>query len=312
MAQSGKTGTCTIVCWVIAIVAGLVAYMAARPAISVLAALLLAIALAVLLGLILRRLFCAGDAAQAAAGGHVTDAAAEKAAAEKAAADAAAAEKAAADAAAAEKAAADAAAAEKAAADAAAAEKAAADAAEAEKAAADAAAADEAPEEQAEAGPAVKPSTSLPGQAELAARKGEWKYQGGAGEADSAPEQDAPETVPDTAADTTPDYDGDGTREGTEEGTRPEALSGPREGGADNLKEIKGIGPALERLCNELGFYHFDQIANWTADEVAWVNANLQGFKGRVSRDKWVEQAKILAAGGETEFSKRVEDGDVY
>ena len=37
-----------------------------------------------------------------------------------------------------------------------------------------------------------------------------------------------------------------------------------------------------------------------------------KGFKGRVSRDDWVEQAKILAAGGETEFSKRVEDGDVY
>ena len=50
----------------------------------------------------------------------------------------------------------------------------------------------------------------------------------------------------------------------------------------------------------------------WTADEVAWVDANLQGFKGRVSRDTWVEQAKVLASGGETEFSKRVEDGDVY
>ena len=95
-------------------------------------------------------------------------------------------------------------------------------------------------------------------------------------------------------------------------GTRPEALTGPREGGADNLKEIKGIGPKLELLCNELGFYHFDQIAAWSDDEVAWVNANLKGFKGRVSRDNWVEQAKILAAGGETEFSKRVDKGEVY
>ena len=78
------------------------------------------------------------------------------------------------------------------------------------------------------------------------------------------------------------------------------------------MKQIKGIGPKLEKLCNELGFYHFDQIANWSADEVAWVNANLAGFKGRVTRDTWVEQATILAAGGETEFSKRVEEGDVY
>ena len=57
---------------------------------------------------------------------------------------------------------------------------------------------------------------------------------------------------------------------------------------------------------------HFDQIANWTEAEVAWVNANLEGFKGRVSRDGWVEQAKILASGEDTEFSKRVDKGDVY
>jgi predicted flap endonuclease-1-like 5' DNA nuclease len=60
-----------------------------------------------------------------------------------------------------------------------------------------------------------------------------------------------------------------------------------------------------------LGFWHFDQIAAWTADEVAWVDANLEGFRGRVTRDQWVAQAKTLAEGGETEFSKRVDDGDV-
>ncbi|MEM1235627.1 MAG: NADH:ubiquinone oxidoreductase [Pseudomonadota bacterium] len=98
----------------------------------------------------------------------------------------------------------------------------------------------------------------------------------------------------------------------TGDASRPAALEAAREGAADNLKEIKGIGPKLEKLCNTLGFYHFDQIAGWTADEVAWVDQNLEGFKGRVTRDNWVEQAKILAAGGETEFSKRVDDGDVY
>jgi NADH-quinone oxidoreductase subunit E len=61
-----------------------------------------------------------------------------------------------------------------------------------------------------------------------------------------------------------------------------------------------------------LGFWHFDQIANWTDDEVAWVDANLEGFKGRVTRDSWVEQAKLLAEGRATEFSKRVEAGEVY
>lgn len=96
------------------------------------------------------------------------------------------------------------------------------------------------------------------------------------------------------------------------DGTRPAGLDGPRDGKADDLKQIKGVGPKLEGLLNSLGFWHFDQVSNWTSDEVAWVDANLTGFKGRVSRDDWVGQAKILASGGDTEFSKRVEDGDVY
>ncbi len=93
---------------------------------------------------------------------------------------------------------------------------------------------------------------------------------------------------------------------------KPATLRAARGGKADNLKEIKGVGPKLEKMLNEMGFYHFDQIAAWTTSELAWVNENLSGFKGRAGRDNWVEQAKILASGGETEFSKRVEDGDVY
>jgi len=82
--------------------------------------------------------------------------------------------------------------------------------------------------------------------------------------------------------------------------TQPEALAAPRDGGPDDLKEIKGVGPKLETLCHELGIYHFDQIAGWGPDEVAWMDENLKGFKGRVTRDNWIEQAKTLAAGGET------------
>ena len=173
-------------------------------------------------------------------------------------------------------------------------------------------------------GPIVKPSTSLAGQEELANRKGTWKYQGDDAGGDtggaaaspaSAPAAAAAPAAPDAAAqdaDFSPDYDGDGVFEGKNEGAQPETLSGPRDGKADNLKEIKGIGPKLEKMCNSLGFYHFDQIANWSLDEVAWVDANLEGFKGRVTRDTWVEQAKILAAGGETAFSQKVGKGGVY
>ena len=120
-----------------------------------------------------------------------------------------------------------------------------------------------------------------------------------------------PDAAP-AAADPGEDYDKDGVHEGTDEGSKPEMLSEARAGGADNLKEIKGVGPAMEKLLNSLGVFHFDQIAGWSADETAWVDANLKGFKGRVSRDNWVDQAKILAAGGETEFSQRVDDGKVY
>jgi len=65
-------------------------------------------------------------------------------------------------------------------------------------------------------------------------------------------------------------------------------------------------------LCNDLGIYHFDQIAGWGAEELAWIDQNLKGFKGRASRDNWIDQAKVLASGGTTEFSDRVKKGDVY
>lgn len=78
---------------------------------------------------------------------------------------------------------------------------------------------------------------------------------------------------------------------------KPKGLTAARGGKADDLKQISGIGPKLEILCNTLGFYHFDQIAAWTKTEIAWVDENLEGFKGRVTRDEWVAQAKDLAAG---------------
>jgi predicted flap endonuclease-1-like 5' DNA nuclease len=85
---------------------------------------------------------------------------------------------------------------------------------------------------------------------------------------------------------------------------KPRTMKAPRKAGADNLKLLKGVGPKLEETLNGLGFYHFDQVAKWGAAEIAWVDARLK-FKGRIERDGWIEQAKILADGGETEFSKR-------
>ena len=85
---------------------------------------------------------------------------------------------------------------------------------------------------------------------------------------------------------------------------KPELLAAAREGGPDDLKLIKGVGPKLEGILHDMGIFHFDQIAVWTPNEIAWVDDRLK-FKGRIDRDGWIEQAKTLAAGGETEFSKR-------
>ena len=93
-------------------------------------------------------------------------------------------------------------------------------------------------------------------------------------------------------------------------GERPSALSGPREGRPDDLKRIKGVGPKLEALLNRLGFYHYDQIAAWTPAQVAWVDEHLETFRGRVERDDWVSQARMLAAGEQTESSERADAGE--
>lgn len=87
------------------------------------------------------------------------------------------------------------------------------------------------------------------------------------------------------------------TAEIAELDAQPGGLSAARDGGPDDLKQINGVGPKLEALLHDLGIYHFDQIAAWTAAEVAWMDSNLKGFKGRVTRDAWVDQAKALAGG---------------
>ena len=64
---------------------------------------------------------------------------------------------------------------------------------------------------------------------------------------------------------------------------------------ADDLKLINGVGPKLEEKLNDLGFYTFEQIASWTPENVAYVDARLS-FKGRIERDDWIAKAKELAA----------------
>lgn len=76
-------------------------------------------------------------------------------------------------------------------------------------------------------------------------------------------------------------------------------------GEPDNLKLIKGVGPKLNTLLNSLGVFHFFQIAGWSDADVAKVDEELSTFKGRITRDAWIDQATLLAAGDEAAFVER-------
>jgi predicted flap endonuclease-1-like 5' DNA nuclease len=86
----------------------------------------------------------------------------------------------------------------------------------------------------------------------------------------------------------------------------PAASQGPR----DDLKRIRGVGVLIEKRLNAMGISRYEQIANWTSGEIDRVSQVLE-FKGRIEREGWVEQARILLNGGQTEFSRRVDRGEV-
>ena len=80
------------------------------------------------------------------------------------------------------------------------------------------------------------------------------------------------------------------------EGEQPELFEAPRDGVADDLKLVAGIGPKLEQKLNSIGIWHYVQIAGWTQPQIDWVNAAIS-FHGRVERERWVLQAKALLEG---------------
>jgi predicted flap endonuclease-1-like 5' DNA nuclease len=103
----------------------------------------------------------------------------------------------------------------------------------------------------------------------------------------------------------------DTTEPGPEAARRAAGRKLARGGPPDDLKRIRGIGVLIERKLNALGVTSYEDIANWTSEDIDRVSHQLD-FKGRIQREGWVEQARILAAGGDTEFSRRLDrrDGD--
>ena len=92
-------------------------------------------------------------------------------------------------------------------------------------------------------------------------------------------------------------------------GAQPKGLPAPRGGSPDPLQRISGVGPKIEVKLHELGIFHFDQIAGWSEEQEQWVDSYLK-FKGRIGRDEWVKQARLLAQGKDEEFAGRYGTGD--
>ena len=77
----------------------------------------------------------------------------------------------------------------------------------------------------------------------------------------------------------------------------------------DNLMRIRGVGDVIARKLRSLGFATYASIADWTEQDVRNVSEALD-FRGRIERENWIEQARILASGGQTEFSRRFDSGE--
>jgi predicted flap endonuclease-1-like 5' DNA nuclease len=91
---------------------------------------------------------------------------------------------------------------------------------------------------------------------------------------------------------------------------KSEPKSAPaKEGHVDDLKRIRGIGVLIEKRLNAMGVISYEHIANWTSGDIDRVSQVLE-FGGRIERESWVEQARILSSGGQTEFSRRVDRGE--
>jgi predicted flap endonuclease-1-like 5' DNA nuclease len=118
------------------------------------------------------------------------------------------------------------------------------------------------------------------------------------------------------AAPPAPAPSGGASRDAGSSGTASEGMRAAQgssdahsDGAMDDLKRIRGIGVLIEKKLNSMGVARYEQIAKWTSTDIDRVSHVLD-FKGRIERENWVEQARILASGGQTEFSRRADRGE--
>jgi predicted flap endonuclease-1-like 5' DNA nuclease len=79
----------------------------------------------------------------------------------------------------------------------------------------------------------------------------------------------------------------------------------PVNDGVDDLTRIKGLGPKIAAQLNKLGVTSFAHIAAWDEEEIDRIDAQLGRFQGRIRRDQWPEQARLLAAGDTGGYEER-------
>ncbi|MFA6219447.1 MAG: hypothetical protein WC692_06675 [Erythrobacter sp.] len=87
--------------------------------------------------------------------------------------------------------------------------------------------------------------------------------------------------------------------------TRDPAPAAPAQSGGDDLTRIKGLGPRIAALLGELGVTRLADVAAWDEAAIERVDARLGRFRGRIRRDDWVGQAKLLTSGDEAGFADR-------
>ncbi len=73
----------------------------------------------------------------------------------------------------------------------------------------------------------------------------------------------------------------------------------------DELTRLKGVGPKLETLLNEQGVTRYEQLASLDEAGLAALEERLGAFKGRLTRDRVVEQARLLASGETEAFEEK-------
>ncbi len=97
---------------------------------------------------------------------------------------------------------------------------------------------------------------------------------------------------------------GAGAAVGTAVAEEAEAAQARPEG-ADDLTRLKGVGPKLAAQLNTLGVTSFAQIASWSEADIDRIDDQLGRFKGRIRRDNWIEQARLLASGDTAAYEAR-------